>query len=63
MKVKIPLVLLLLIATALGYALGTENGRTQRDVILVKLGRKDDPADEAPAAEAEAVEADAAATS
>ena len=41
MKVKIPLALLLLIATALGYALGTENGRAQRDVILVKLGRKD----------------------
>jgi hypothetical protein len=46
MKVKIPLALLLLIAMALGYALGTENGRTQRDVILVKLGRKDAPEDE-----------------
>lgn len=56
MKVKIPLVLLLLIATALGYALGTENGRAQRDVILVKLGRKDAPEDET-------AEADAAATS
>jgi len=61
MKVKIPLVLLLLIATALGYALGTENGRAQRDVILVKLGRKDaiDPVGAAEAA-AETV-ADAAA--
>ena len=56
MKVKIPLVLLLLIATALGYALGTENGRTQRDVILVKLGRKDADAGETPAAESDAAE-------
>jgi hypothetical protein len=58
MKVKIPLVLLLLIATALGYALGTESGRTQRDVILVKLGRKDavDPVDAAEAVAEAAVE-------
>ena len=41
MKVKIPLVLLLLIATAVGYALGTENGRAQRDAMLTKMGRKD----------------------
>jgi hypothetical protein len=41
MKVKIPLALMLLIATVLGYALGTENGRAQRDAVLVKLGRKD----------------------
>ncbi len=41
MKVKIPLVLLLVLAAAVGYMLGTENGRAQRDVILVKLGRKD----------------------
>ncbi len=40
MKIKLPLGLLLLMAGALGYLLGTENGRAQRDVILVKLGRK-----------------------
>ena len=42
MKVKIPLALLLLLAAAVGYMFGTEAGRLQRDVILVKLGRKDD---------------------
>jgi len=41
MKVKVPLAVLLMLALALGYVLGTENGRTQRDMILVKLGRKD----------------------
>lgn len=41
MKVKVPLLLLLLVlAAAAGYAFGTENGRAQRDVILVRLGRK-----------------------
>ena len=44
MKVKIPLALLLLLALAAGYVLGTENGRTQRDLVLVKMGVK--PADE-----------------
>lgn len=41
MKVKLPLAALLLLALVAGYLLGTENGRAQRDVILVKLGRKD----------------------
>ena len=36
---KVPLGVLLLLAITLGYALGTEKGRAQRDVILVKLGR------------------------
>lgn len=45
MKVKVPLFALLLLAIAVGYMLGTENGRAQRDVLLVKMGRK--PADEA----------------
>ena len=45
MKVKVPLAALLLLALALGYVLGTEDGRTRRDMILVKLGHKD--ADEA----------------
>lgn len=48
---KIPLGVLLLLAITLGYALGTENGRAQRDVILVKMGRKkaDEPETEAEA--------------
>jgi len=33
---------LLLLAAAVGYMFGTEAGRLQRDVILVKLGRKQD---------------------
>ena len=38
MKVTIPLGVLIL-AVLLGYLLGTESGRAQRDVILVKMGR------------------------
>lgn len=38
MKVTVPLFLLVL-ATIAGYMLGTEAGRAQRDVLLVKLGR------------------------
>jgi hypothetical protein len=41
MKVKFPLAVILLLALTLGYVLGTENGRAQRDMILVKMGRKD----------------------
>lgn len=41
MKVKVPIVVLLLLAIALGYLLGTESGRARRDVILVKIGRKE----------------------
>jgi hypothetical protein len=55
MKVKLPLATLLLLALVVGYVLGTENGRAQRDMILVKLGRKeaDEPAsDEAASGEA-----------
>lgn len=55
MKVKIPLGLLVVLAAALGYLLGTESGRQQRDVILVKVGRK-----EAEPADADAPESDAA---
>lgn len=40
MKVTIPIGLLLIIAV-MAYLLGTESGRSQRDVVLVKLGRKD----------------------
>ena len=60
MKVKIPLALVLLLALSLGYLLGTEAGRAQRDMILVKVGRK--PSEDELEAEAEAsVEAEAAA--
>ena len=43
MKVKVPLLILLLMAAAVGYMYGTEGGRAQRDIILVKLGRGKDP--------------------
>ena len=38
MKVTIPIGLVLIIA-ALAYVLGTESGRAQREVIMVKFGR------------------------
>jgi hypothetical protein len=47
MKVKIPLVLLLLLAGALGYLFGTERGRGQRDAVMARMGRSE--AEEAPA--------------
>jgi hypothetical protein len=46
MKVKVPLALLLLLAAAVGYMFGTEAGRLQRDVVLVKLGRKQEEGSE-----------------
>jgi hypothetical protein len=42
MKVTIPIGLLLVVAM-IAYLLGTESGKAQRDVVLVKLGRKDAP--------------------
>lgn len=60
MKVKIPLALVLLLALSLGYLLGTEAGRAQRNLILVKVGRK--PSEDELEAEAEdSVVAEAAA--
>lgn len=60
MKVKIPLALVLLLAISLGYLLGTEAGRAQRNMILVKVGRK--PSEDELEAEAEdSVVAEAAA--
>ncbi|MGI9624249.1 MAG: hypothetical protein ACR2PK_15550 [Acidimicrobiales bacterium] len=41
MKVKVSLLFLLMLAAALGYLLGTEGGRAQRDMLLIKLGRKE----------------------
>lgn len=38
MKVKIPIGLLSVVAL-LAYLSGTESGRSQRDVVLVELGR------------------------
>lgn len=38
MKVSVPIAALLLVA-AVGYIIGTENGRAQRDDLLVRLGR------------------------
>lgn len=35
------LFLLLAVAAAMGYLLGTEAGREQKEIILVKMGRKD----------------------
>ena len=58
MKVKIPLALVLLLAISLGYLLGTEAGRAQRNMILVKVGRT--PSEDELEAEA-SVEAEAAA--
>lgn len=57
MKVKIPVVLLLLIAGAVGFLLGTDAGRSQRDVILVKLGKKEGAGDAVTDAAADAVDA------
>ncbi len=41
--------LVLAIGAALGYLLGTESGRQQKDIILVKLGRGGDDAETATA--------------
>ncbi len=39
MKVTVPLALVLILATAVGYLVGTESGRQRRDFVLAKLGR------------------------
>ena len=63
MKVKIPLLLLLLLAGALGYLFGTERGRAPRDEVMGKLGSRDadesEPVDTAPAPEVAPVAGDA----
>jgi hypothetical protein len=41
MKVKLPIALIVVLAIALGYLMGTESGRQRQDVILVRLGRSD----------------------
>lgn len=61
MKVKIPLGLLLLLASALGYLMGTEAGREQRDALIRIIKRQNDvieaAADDGEAAAAEATPA------
>lgn len=42
MKVKIPLGLLLILASAVGYLLGTEAGREQRDNLIRIIRRQND---------------------
>ena len=41
MKVKAPLGLIVLLALAVGYLLGTEAGREQRDRLLARIRRED----------------------
>ena len=42
MKTKLPLGLLLLIASAMGYLMGTEAGREQRDALIRIIRRQND---------------------
>jgi hypothetical protein len=42
MKVKLPLGLLLIIASALGYLMGTEAGREHRDSLVRIIRRQND---------------------
>jgi hypothetical protein len=42
MKTKIPLGLLLLLASAMGYLMGTEAGREQRDALIRIIRRQSD---------------------
>ena len=39
MKVTVPLAVVLILATAVGYLVATDSGRRRRDLPLVKLGR------------------------
>ena len=41
MNVKLPLGILLMMAAILGYLLGTESGRQQRDSLVRKLRREE----------------------
>lgn len=51
MKMKLPIGLLLLLASAVGYLMGTEAGREQRDALIRIIKRQNDVIE----AEAEAV--------
>ncbi len=37
MKVKVPLLLLLILASSVDYLLGTEKGRQQRDAVVGRI--------------------------
>jgi hypothetical protein len=54
MNVKVPLAALLLLALALGYVLGTEDGRARRDAMLARLRHEEAEVSEAAAEEAPA---------
>jgi hypothetical protein len=41
MNVKLPLGMLLMVAAILGYLLGTESGRQQRDSLVRKVRREE----------------------
>ena len=41
MNVKLPLGILLMVAAILGYLLGTESGRQQRDSLIRKVRREE----------------------
>jgi hypothetical protein len=41
MNVKLPLGMLLMVAAVLGYLLGTESGRQQRDSLVRKVRREE----------------------
>jgi len=41
MKVRLPLGILLLLAAAVGYLLGTESGRQQRDRLIAIIRREE----------------------
>lgn len=56
MKVRIPLGLLLILASAVGYLLGTEAGREQRD-NLIRIIRRQNDVIEAEAANEDGAEA------
>jgi hypothetical protein len=55
MKVKIPLGLLLLLASAMGYLMGTEAGREQRDALIRIIRRQKDVLEAEAEASTEAV--------
>ena len=61
MKVKIPLGLLLLLASAMGYLMGTEAGREQRDNLIRIIRRQNDVIEAEAATEEVAESADDAA--
>jgi len=56
MNKKTPLALVIFVAIAVGYLMGTESGRQRREVILVKLGRG--PADDSSETDAPAADDD-----